>query len=67
VVAFGAMETDFTSGVVRDNPEMNSFIASQTALGRIGVSAGCPLGTQLTAGIAYAAIRRKQMGECPEN
>lgn len=37
VVAPGAIETDFGGGVVRDNPEINSFFASQTALGRVGV------------------------------
>ncbi len=37
VVAPGAIETDFASGAVRDNPEINKFIASQTALGRVGV------------------------------
>ncbi|KYG60374.1 short-chain dehydrogenase [Bdellovibrio bacteriovorus] len=37
VVAPGAIETDFGGGVVRDNPEVNKFIASQTALGRVGV------------------------------
>ena len=37
VVAPGAIETDFTGGAVRDNPELNSFIASQTALGRVGI------------------------------
>lgn len=37
VIAPGAIETDFTGGVVRDNPEINNFIASQTALGRVGV------------------------------
>lgn len=37
VVAPGAIETDFTGGAVRDNPELNSFIASQTALGRVGL------------------------------
>ncbi|MEM9482065.1 MAG: SDR family oxidoreductase [Cyanobacteria bacterium P01_F01_bin.116] len=37
VVAPGAIETDFGGGVVRDNQELNSFIASQTALGRVGV------------------------------
>ena len=37
VVAPGAIETDFTGGTVRDNPELNSFIASQTALGRVGL------------------------------
>jgi NAD(P)-dependent dehydrogenase (short-subunit alcohol dehydrogenase family) len=35
-VAPGAIETDFTGGVVRDNREVNQFIASQTALGRVG-------------------------------
>jgi NAD(P)-dependent dehydrogenase (short-subunit alcohol dehydrogenase family) len=37
VVAPGAIETDFTGGAVRDNPELNSFIALQTALGRVGL------------------------------
>jgi NAD(P)-dependent dehydrogenase (short-subunit alcohol dehydrogenase family) len=36
VVAPGAIETDFGGGVVRDNREVNTFIASQTALGRVG-------------------------------
>lgn len=37
VVAPGAIETDFGGGVVRDNSEMNKQIASQTALGRVGL------------------------------
>ena len=37
VVAPGAIETDFSGGAVRDNPEMNSLIAKQTALGRVGL------------------------------
>jgi NAD(P)-dependent dehydrogenase (short-subunit alcohol dehydrogenase family) len=37
VVAPGAIETDFAEGAVRDNPEINNFLASQTALGRVGV------------------------------
>jgi NAD(P)-dependent dehydrogenase (short-subunit alcohol dehydrogenase family) len=37
VVAPGAIETDFGGGAVRDNPEINNFIASQTALGRVGL------------------------------
>lgn len=37
VVAPGAMETDFGGGLVRDNPEVNKFIAGQTAFGRTGV------------------------------
>ncbi len=36
-VAPGAIETDFGGGAVRDNPELNQFIASQTALGRVGI------------------------------
>lgn len=36
VVAPGAIATDFGGGAVRDNPEINKFIASQTALGRVG-------------------------------
>ncbi|MDR3392014.1 MAG: SDR family oxidoreductase [Sulfuriferula sp.] len=37
VVAPGAIETDFGGGIVRDNAQANSFIASQTALGRAGL------------------------------
>ncbi len=37
VVAPGAIETDFGDGLVRDNKEVNAFIASQTALGRVGL------------------------------
>ncbi len=37
VVAPGAIETDFGGGAVRDNAEINSYIASQTALGRVGL------------------------------
>ena len=36
-IAPGAIETDFGGGAVRDNPDINKFIASQTALGRVGV------------------------------
>jgi NAD(P)-dependent dehydrogenase (short-subunit alcohol dehydrogenase family) len=36
-IAPGAIETDFAGGAVRDNPDINSFIASQTALGRVGL------------------------------
>lgn len=37
VVAPGAIETDFGGGAVRDNAQVNALIASQTALGRVGV------------------------------
>jgi NAD(P)-dependent dehydrogenase (short-subunit alcohol dehydrogenase family) len=36
VVAPGAIETDFNNAAIRNNPNMKSFIASQTALGRTG-------------------------------
>jgi NAD(P)-dependent dehydrogenase (short-subunit alcohol dehydrogenase family) len=35
-LAPGAIETDFGGGAVRDNAQLNSMIASQTALGRVG-------------------------------
>jgi NAD(P)-dependent dehydrogenase (short-subunit alcohol dehydrogenase family) len=37
IVAPGAIETDFGGGGVRDNPEVNQYLASQTALGRVGL------------------------------
>lgn len=36
-LAPGAIETDFGGGAVRDNPQLNQAIASQTALGRVGL------------------------------
>ncbi len=35
-VAPGAIATDFSGGIVRDNPEVNKMVASVTALGRVG-------------------------------
>ncbi|TDF82721.1 SDR family NAD(P)-dependent oxidoreductase [Pseudomonas sp. H9] len=37
ILAPGAIETDFGGGVVRDNADVNGFIASNTALGRVGL------------------------------
>ena len=37
VVAPGAIQTDFSGGIVRDNPEINKRVAEMTALGRAGV------------------------------
>jgi len=37
VVAPGAIATDFSGGMVRDNPELNKRIADMTALGRAGL------------------------------
>ena len=36
-VAPGAIETDFGGGAVRDNADLNQMIASQTAMGRVGL------------------------------
>jgi NAD(P)-dependent dehydrogenase (short-subunit alcohol dehydrogenase family) len=37
VVAPGAIETDFGGGMVRDNKQVNDYIAGVTALGRVGL------------------------------
>lgn len=37
VLAPGAIATDFGGGAVRDNEQLNQFVAAQTALGRAGV------------------------------
>lgn len=37
VVAPGAIETDFGGGHVRDNKDVNNYVASLTALGRVGL------------------------------
>jgi len=37
VVAPGAIETDFGGGRVRDDQELNTQVASMTALGRVGL------------------------------
>lgn len=36
-IAPGAIETDFGGGAVRDNAELNGFVASMTAMGRAGL------------------------------
>jgi NAD(P)-dependent dehydrogenase (short-subunit alcohol dehydrogenase family) len=37
VIAPGAIATDFSGGMVRDNPQVNKQLASVTALGRVGL------------------------------
>ena len=39
VVAPGAIATDFSGGMVRDNPHVNKMVADNTALGRAGAPA----------------------------
>ncbi|AEU35251.1 SDR family NAD(P)-dependent oxidoreductase [Granulicella mallensis] len=36
-IAPGAVATDFSGGMVRDNPEVNKQVAAMTALGRVGM------------------------------
>lgn len=36
-VAPGAIATDFSGGMIRDNPDLNRRVAESTALGRVGV------------------------------
>lgn len=36
VLAPGAIETDFNGATIRNNPQVKGYIASQTALGRVG-------------------------------
>lgn len=37
VLAPGAIETDFSGGMVRDNPQVNKIVSDNTALGRAGL------------------------------
>ena len=36
-VAPGAVQTDFSGGMVRDNPQVNKVVSDMTALGRPGL------------------------------
>jgi len=38
ILAPGAIETDFNGGIIRNNPNIKSMIAANTALGRVGVA-----------------------------
>lgn len=38
IVAPGPIETDFNNAAIRNNPQMKSFLASQTPLGRVGAA-----------------------------
>jgi NAD(P)-dependent dehydrogenase (short-subunit alcohol dehydrogenase family) len=52
VIAPGAIETDFGGGAVRDNPDVNRFVASVTAMGRAGRpdDIGAAVASVLTSG-----------------
>jgi len=52
ILAPGAIETDFGGGMVRDNAQLNQQIASNTALGRVGLpdDIGAVIATLLSDG-----------------
>ena len=60
VIAPGAIETDFSGGVVRDNPEMNEMIASTIALGRVGLpeDIGGVVASLLSPGMGWVNAQR---------
>ncbi len=59
-VAPGAVETDFGGGAVRDNAQLNAAIASQTALGRVGLpdDIGGAIASLLSAGNGWVNAQR---------
>jgi NAD(P)-dependent dehydrogenase (short-subunit alcohol dehydrogenase family) len=60
VIAPGAIETDFGGGHVRDNPAVNKMIASNTALGRVGLpdDIGGAITALLTGDIKWMTAQR---------
>lgn len=62
-VAPGAIETDFGGGVVRDNAEVNRFIAAQTALGRVGLpdDIGGAIADLLTGDFGWLTAQRIEL------
>lgn len=62
-LAPGAIETDFGGGHVRDNKALNAQIASQTALGRVGVpeDIGGAVAALLSPGMRWANGQRLEV------
>lgn len=60
VIAPGAVETDFGGGRVRDTPELNRYVASQTAMGRVGQpdDIGAAVASILTSGANWITGQR---------
>lgn len=56
----GAIETDFGGGAVRDNAQLNAFVASQTALGRVGLpdDIGGAIAALLSSGNGWVNAQR---------
>jgi len=59
-IAPGAIATDFGGGAVRDNAQLNGLIASQTALGRVGMpqDIGRAMGALLTDDLGWVNGQR---------
>ena len=59
-VAPGAIATDFSGGVVRDNPQVNKQVAGMTALGRVGEpdDIGPMITSLLTGGNRWVTAQR---------
>ena len=59
-VAPGAIATDFSGGVVRDNPQVNKQVAGMTALGRVGEpdDIGPMIASLLTGGNGWITAQR---------
>ena len=60
IIAPGAIETDFGGGNVRDNAQLNAYIASQTALGRVGMpdDIGDAIAALLSDDLAWMTAQR---------
>ena len=60
VVAPGAIETDFGGGRVRDDAQLNTMVASQTALGRVGLpdDIGGVIASLLSPGMGWVNAQR---------
>ncbi|MBN9411971.1 MAG: SDR family oxidoreductase [Burkholderiales bacterium] len=62
-IAPGAIETDFGGGAVRDNAQLNQAIASQTALGRVGLpdDIGAAVAALLSPGTGWINAQRVEV------
>jgi NAD(P)-dependent dehydrogenase (short-subunit alcohol dehydrogenase family) len=60
IIAPGAIETDFGGGRLRDNKELNAYVASQTALGRAGLpdDIGDAIAALLSDDLAWMTAQR---------
>jgi len=59
----GAIATDFSGGMVRDNPEVNRMVAGATALGRVGEpdDIGAAVALMLATGFGWANGARVEL------